>query len=226
MTSLCAKTPNVIILVADQLRYQSVGFTDSRAITPHIDRLRAEGVLFKNFVSSTPVCSAFRGSLLTGKYASSTGYVVNELRMNPNHDSVAHVLSKGGYKTNMIGKWHLWANKAGGHAGAVNNYVPPGPSRLGFDDFWATYNFGHRNFTSCTATSRARFFAPMAFVPLRTSQIWLSALAFPSPGRAASTPPLSATESLRPYSISYVDPSSPLRLKTPTSPSSATGAKP
>ncbi|MEI7900603.1 MAG: sulfatase-like hydrolase/transferase, partial [bacterium] len=81
------KTPNVVILMADQLRFQSCGFSDPRAKTPNIDRLAREGVLFRSFVASTPVCSAFRASLLTGKYASSTGVVVNELRLNPNHDT-------------------------------------------------------------------------------------------------------------------------------------------
>jgi arylsulfatase A-like enzyme len=138
--------PNVIIMLADQLRFQSVGFSDPRAITPHIDRLADEGMLFRNFVASTPVCSAFRASMLTGKHASSTGVVVNELRVNPNQDTFAHVLKGAGYRTDYIGKWHIWAHKAGGHHGAENNYVPPGPYRLGFDDFWAAYNFGHNNF--------------------------------------------------------------------------------
>lgn len=141
-----SKGPNVIILIADQLRYQSIGLTDDRAITPNIDTLASQGMLFENFVATTPVCSAFRGSLLTGKYASSTGIVVNELRMNPNHDTYAHVLKQAGYKTDHIGKWHIWTHKAGGHKGAENNYVPPGPYRMGFDDYWAAYNFGHHNF--------------------------------------------------------------------------------
>src|SRR5438552_3301201 len=85
--------PNLVIIVADQLRYQSVGYAgDSKAITPNIDRLAAQGVSFRNFVSSTPVCAAFRAALLTGKYSSSTGMIVNELRLNPNQDSLAHVL--------------------------------------------------------------------------------------------------------------------------------------
>ena len=140
------KQPNVLILIANQLRYQSIGLTDDRAITPNIDKLASEGIWFQNFVSSTPVCTAFRGSLMTGKFASSTGIVVNELRMNPNHDTFAHVLKKASYKTDHIGKWHLWANKAGGHFGPQANFIPPGPYRMGFDDFWAAYNFGHRNF--------------------------------------------------------------------------------
>lgn len=140
------KPPNVLIVFADQLRYQSCGFSDPKAITPNIDSLAKQGVLFRNFVSSTPVCSAFRASLLTGKYASSTGVVVNELRMNPNHDTFAHVLKAAGYRTDFIGKWHLWAHRPGGHAGAQNNFIPPGPYRMGFDDFWQAYNFGHDNY--------------------------------------------------------------------------------
>ncbi len=138
--------PNIIILIADQLRTQSIGLTDKKAITPNIDKLASEGLFYKNFVASTPVCSAFRGSLMTGKHASSTGIVVNELRMNPNHDTYAHVLKKDGYATDHIGKWHIWGHEAGGHSGAKNNYVPPGAYRMGFDDYWAAYNFGHRNF--------------------------------------------------------------------------------
>lgn len=142
-----AAQPNVVILIADQLRYQSVGYAgDKKAITPNIDRLATQGVNFRQFVASTPVCSAFRASLLTSKYASSTGIVVNELRLNPNHDTIAHVLGSRGYKADHIGKWHLWANEAGHHARAANSYTPPGPYRMGFDDYWAGYNFGHNNF--------------------------------------------------------------------------------
>lgn len=141
------KRPNILVLVADQLRYQSVGYSgDKKAITPNIDQLAKEGMNFKNFVANTPVCSAFRASLLTGKYASSTGVVVNELRLNPNQDTLPHVLNAAGYKSELIGKWHLWANKAGGHGRVENAYTPPGPHRLGFDSFWAGYNFGHSNF--------------------------------------------------------------------------------
>ena len=102
---------------------------------------------FRNFVASTPVCSAFRASLLTGKHASSTGMVVNELRLNPNQDTLAHVLGRGGYKNAMIGKWHLWANDSDASL-LGNQFVPPGPYRLGFDDYWAAFNFWHGNYSA------------------------------------------------------------------------------
>ena len=55
----------------------------------------------------------------------------------------AHILTQNGYETAYIGKWHLWANQLGNHYDPKNSYVPPGPYRLGFDGFWAAYNFHH-----------------------------------------------------------------------------------
>jgi arylsulfatase A-like enzyme len=52
-------------------------------------------------------------------------------------------LTRAGYQTAYIGKWHLWANHLGDHDNPQNAYIPPGPYRLGFDGFWAGYNFHH-----------------------------------------------------------------------------------
>ena len=139
--------PNVIVIVADQLRYKSVGYAgDSRAMTPNIDRLAAEGMSFRQFVSNTPVCTAFRGSLLTGKHTTTTGVAVNELRLNPNQDSIAHMFGRGKYACDHLGKWHLWAAEAGHHDAVENAFTPPGPYRMGFDSYWAGYNFNHQNY--------------------------------------------------------------------------------
>lgn len=51
--------------------------------------------------------------------------------------------ARAGYQTGYIGKWHLWANQLGHHNLVKNGFVPPGPYRLGFDGFWAAYNFNH-----------------------------------------------------------------------------------
>lgn len=144
-----SKRPNLVFVFADQLRHDWLGYAgDMKAVTPNLDRLADEGVNFSNAVVVTPVCAAMRASLLTGKYTSSTGMVVNELRINPNQRSIAHVLSDNGYQTGYIGKWHLWANEAGGHDDPENAYIPPGPYRLGFDGEWKAYNFHHRNYNS------------------------------------------------------------------------------
>ena len=76
----------------------------------------------------------------------------------------------------MIGKWHLWSHRAGGHAGAANNFVPPGPYRLGFDDFWAAYNFGHDNYhysywTDSPRELHGKEFKPVHFTDLAIGRI-------------------------------------------------------
>ncbi|MBT3273323.1 MAG: sulfatase, partial [Spirochaetales bacterium] len=110
---------------------------------PHIDALAAESVDFTNMIASMPVCAASRASLLTGKYTTSTGMVINEIRMNTSHRCLAVCLNDAGYETSYIGKWHLYANELGNHYDPKNSYVPPGPDRLGFDGYWAAYNFHH-----------------------------------------------------------------------------------
>ena len=140
------KRPNIVFVFADQLRYQSLGYAeDGKARTPNIDCLAAQGVNFTNSVSCYPVCAAFRASLFTGKYPSSTGMVINELRINPNQKSIAHVLTENGYRTGYIGKWHLWANESN-HYKMENSYIPPDKReyRLGFNGYWAAYNFNHQ----------------------------------------------------------------------------------
>lgn len=139
--------PNLLLVFADQLRLFSCGYAgDEHAHTPNLDRLASEGADFRQAVSSTPLCAPFRASLLTGKYQSSTGMVINELRLSPQHECFGHVLTRAGYRTAYIGKWHLWANELGRHDRTRNGFVPPGPYRLGFDGLWAAYNFNHQYF--------------------------------------------------------------------------------
>lgn len=138
------KRPNVIYVLADQLGYMHCGYAGaSRAHTPNMDRLASQGVNFRQAVTSMPVCAAYRASLFTGKYTTSTGMVINELRMNPHHECLAHVLTKAGYETGYFGKWHLYANELGGHLEPRNSFTPRGPHRLGFDGVWAGYGFHH-----------------------------------------------------------------------------------
>jgi len=103
--------PNLVYIFADQLGYKHCGYSgNEKAHTPNIDRLASEGADFFNAVSTMPVCSAHRASLFTGKYPTTTGMVINELRMNPNHRCFGHILTDSGYETGYIGKWHLYAN--------------------------------------------------------------------------------------------------------------------
>jgi arylsulfatase A-like enzyme len=138
------KKPHLVYILADQLRLQSCGYADDRlARTPNLDRLALKSVSFSQAVSGHPVCAPYRASLFTGKYSSSTAMVINELRVSPDHECLAHVLNAQGYETAYIGKWHLWANELGNHDDPKNSHIPAGPYRLGFDGLWAAYNFHH-----------------------------------------------------------------------------------
>jgi arylsulfatase A-like enzyme len=143
-TNGAARRPNLLFVFADQLGYQRCGYAgDKKARTTNIDKLAASAANFQNAVSNMPVCSAYRASLFTGKYTTSTGMVINELRLQTNHETFGKVLTRSGYQTAYIGKWHLYANQLGHHYESKNSFVPPGPYRLGFDGYWAAYNFHH-----------------------------------------------------------------------------------
>jgi arylsulfatase A-like enzyme len=148
--------PNLIYVFADQLRYQACGYTgNKKAKTPYIDQLAHEGADYCNAISGHPVCAPYRASLFTGKYSSSTGMVINELRMNPNHQCFGHILHQNKYETAYIGKWHLWANEFSNHHDPKNSYIPPGSYRLGLNGYWAAYNFHHRYFDTYYHTNSA-----------------------------------------------------------------------
>ncbi|GIU88882.1 MAG: sulfatase [Acidimicrobiia bacterium] len=139
--------PNLVFVLADQLRHGSLGYAgDPLARTPDIDAFAATGVDFTNAVATAPVCAGMRAAMLTGTYPTTNGMVINELRLHPAQRCLGHVLRDGGYDTAYIGKWHLYANELGNHADPKNSFVPRGPYRLGFDGYWAAYNFHHRYF--------------------------------------------------------------------------------
>lgn len=140
--------PNLIFIFTDQLRSDVFGFKgDLLAKTPNIDRFKSESVDFTNAIAVTPVSAAARASLFTGKYTTSTGMVINELRLNPNHRAWAHVLTVNGYNTSYIGKWHLYGTCSDHHQDDCA-FIPKGVDRLGFDGEWKAYNFHHNNMNS------------------------------------------------------------------------------
>lgn len=144
------KQPNIIYVFADQWRRQAVGFMEQdEVITPHMDRFAQESAVFTQAVSCTPLCSPHRSSLMTGKYALSTGVYTNcknglSVMLSPEETGIGDALKAGGYETGYIGKWHLdlpeqnvEPNPASG-AKEWDAYTPPGPKRMGFD-YWYSY---------------------------------------------------------------------------------------
>lgn len=134
-----SRQPNVLIVIADQWRAQSFGYTgDTDAKTPNIDRLAGESVSFVNAVSTVPVCSPTRASLLTGQRALTHGVFLNDTPLSPNSVTIAKVLKQAGYDTGCIGKWHV-----DGHGRSA--FIPR-DRRQGFD-YWkvleCTHDYNH-----------------------------------------------------------------------------------
>jgi arylsulfatase A-like enzyme len=134
-----AEPPNVIFVTADQMRAQALGCMGNTQVrTPNLDRLASEGVMFTNAVANSPICTPARAIWFTGRYPTATGVISNDIRLPAREVTVAEVLSDNGYKTGLIGKWHL-------DGPARKDFTPPGPRRQGFD-YWAAANICHNYF--------------------------------------------------------------------------------
>lgn len=137
-----AQKPNILFILPDQLRSQALGCMGNPDVhTPNIDRLASEGLVLPNTFANTPVCCPARANILTGTYASRNGMTANDLRLRESETSIAGLLSRAGYRTGFIGKWHL----DGGPR--MPGFIPPGPRRHGFL-FWAANECNHSHFNT------------------------------------------------------------------------------
>jgi arylsulfatase A-like enzyme len=148
--------PNVLWIVADQLRYQALSSSgDPNVTTPHIDRLVAEGVSCTGAVSQYPVCVPFRASLVTGNLSPRNGTVRHGDFLPPGTPTVAHAFEAAGYRTSYVGKWHLQPETGaafvtpGGFIGQ-GYWVHPA-FRGGFEE-WCGFNVSNHYLDTYVAT--------------------------------------------------------------------------
>ena len=100
--------PNILFLLSDQQRADTLGVLNPAIRTPNLDRLASRGTVYTRCYPPTPVCLPCRGSLLSGRYPSATGAVNNMTALRPGlGPMVADVFREGGYYTHMIGKSHV-----------------------------------------------------------------------------------------------------------------------
>ncbi len=127
--------PNIVILYVDDLGYGDLScYGAERVKTPNVDALAENGILFTDAHCSAATCTPSRYSLLTGNYAfrMNAGILPGDapLLIQPGTATLASKLKEVGYKTAVVGKWHLGLGN-----GNVdwNEKVSPGPLEIGFD---------------------------------------------------------------------------------------------
>ena len=127
--------PNLVILLADQMRAQASGYAgDPNARTPNLDALHEQCISFSTAVSNCPICTPYRACLLTGQYPLTHGLFMNDLCLGNDAPTLAQIYAREGYDTAYIGKWHL-----DGHG--RKSYIPP-ERRQGFD-YWKVLECTH-----------------------------------------------------------------------------------
>ncbi|MDJ0919897.1 MAG: sulfatase [Henriciella sp.] len=109
-----ASKPNTIFILADDLGYGDIGANGATLIeTPAIDAMAANGVRLTNFYAPANVCTPSRAGFLTGRYPIRMGLAAGVIFPDSTHGlpaeevTLAEMLKREGYRTAMIGKWHL-----------------------------------------------------------------------------------------------------------------------
>ena len=152
------KRPNFIFIVADDLGYADLGCYGGRdavfgPVSPVLDGLAARGARFTQGYSNSPVCSPTRFGMITGRYQYRLRGAAEEpinsksrgsttLGLPPSHPTVPSLLKDAGYRTALIGKWHL---------GSLPTF---GPLRSGYEEYFGPMSGGVDYFSHCDSTGQ------------------------------------------------------------------------
>jgi arylsulfatase A-like enzyme len=113
------RRPNIVFILADDMGYADVScYGRPDLATPNIDRIAAQGTRFTQAYANSPVCTASRVAIITGRYQIRLPVGLEEpisartdkkIGLPPEHPTLPSLLRKAGYGTTLIGKWHLGA---------------------------------------------------------------------------------------------------------------------
>ena len=132
--------PNIIVILADDLGPGDMSCAGATKVqTPNIDRLAADGVRFTNGYAPSATCTPSRYALLTGEYAwrqkAKNNTILDgdaPLCIEPGRRTLPAMLRDAGYRTGVVGKWHLGLGDGQARVD-FNGDVEPGPLEIGFD---------------------------------------------------------------------------------------------
>lgn len=133
--------PNVIYILADDLGYGDLGsYGQQQLLTPHIDKLTAEGMKFTQHYSGHPVCAPSRCTLMTGKHTGHASRRSNRpyIPVQPDETVVAELFKQAGYRTGIVGKWGLSDTPGDFDPGTMGQ-----PNKRGFDYWFGFLNQKH-----------------------------------------------------------------------------------
>ena len=106
--------PNIIVIISDDHTSQAIGAYGAKyKVTPNIDKLASEGMLFSNAHVTNAICGPSRAVFLTGKFSHKNGFKDNQSHFDASQDLFVKQLKTNGYQTAWVGKWHLEAEPQG-----------------------------------------------------------------------------------------------------------------
>lgn len=133
------KKPNIVMFFSDQQRADTVGLYGQKLdITPNLDRMGNEGIVFENAFTAQPVCGPCRALFQSGKYPTEIGCFTNQKALPKNIKTLANYFAEAGYDLGYVGKWHLASDGEMEKTPVVDYQHSPIPlkSRGGYNGFW------------------------------------------------------------------------------------------
>lgn len=132
--------PNIIFFFTDQQRPDTLGcYGQKLNISPNLDRLAKEGIVFDEAYTAQPVCGPCRALFQTGRYPTETGCYRNAKALPAGVKTIAQYFEENGYETAYVGKWHLASERIDFETAPLADYETkaiPLEHRGGYTGFW------------------------------------------------------------------------------------------